>query len=407
MRGRWGQVGLVVLAVLWMLAFGSLAETWIQYYEHEHEVHVGTVLVMGDEYWLVGTSVASLEPPSAGIVVFHVQLGGDLLYATSYHWDGVRSAADALVTDEGNILFAGQTDQYGAVGTDMYVLTTDGSGQTLAGWAFGESLEESATRILLGSQGDFFIVGNQMNPDDVIADAETPGYGGLDGRTAPYAVRVQPGGSPVWKESYWSEGNVVVFDAAATSTGGCYLLSTVYGFPDAADAIRLDKLDDQGTIMWSRTFDEGNRKGYALLRLSNEQLMIAGAQTPSDGGASQALLILLDATGREVWSRTYGSADKIAALHALVETEDGSIMAAGTQFAADVQYQDDVYVVCVNADGEVQWEKTHATGRHVMVEAVRQLEGGDLLIAGGGAIAGERFQGWLMRLNPEDAAGAP
>jgi len=406
MHGRWGQLGLVVLAVLWMLASGSLAETWIQYYEHEHEVHVGTVLVMGDEYWLVGTNVATLEPPEAGIVVFRIQPDGNLICPMSYDWDGVQSAADALILPDGEILFAGQTDQYGAVGADIYVLHTDGSGQTLSEWVFGASLQESATRILLGSQGDLFVIGTQVNPDDVIADPETPGYGGLEGRAAPYVVRVQPGGSPVWKESYRSEDNIVVFDAAATSTGGCYLLSTVYAFPDAEDAIRLDKLDDQGRIMWSRTFDQGDCKGYALLQLPSRQLLIAGSQT-ADATNPSALLMLLDATGREVWSRTYGGADKITVLHELVQTEDGHIVAVGTQFEDYAQYQDDIYLLCVDADGEVQWEQTHSTGRHVMIEAVRGLEGGGLLIAGTGAIAGDRFQGWLMHLDSQDTIEAP
>ncbi len=407
MRRRWMQIGFVVMALLWTAAAESWAEAWIQSYEHADEVHVGTVLAMGDEYWLVGTNVARLEPPEAGIVVFRIQPDGSLLYPMSYDWDGVQSAADALMLPDGEIVFAGQTDQYAAVGTDMYVLRTDGSGQTLAEWVFGASFQESATRILLGSQGDIFVVGNQVNPEDVIADAETPGYGGLEGRAAPYVVRLHPNGSPVWQESYRSEDNVVVFDAAATSNGGCYLLSTIYGFPDADDAIRLDRLDENGRVMWSRTFDQGDSRGYALLRLSNGRLMIAGAQTAGDGGTSRASLMLLEPTGREVWSHTYGSPDRITALHKLVETEDGRIVAVGTQFEDYAQYQDDIYLLCVDAEGEVQWEQTYSTGRHVMIEALRELEGGNLLIAGTGAVAGDRFQGWLMQVNPDDEIGTP
>ena len=390
---------LVLLSILCVSLSGLAAGTWIRWYEHEDEVHVSTVLQMENQYWLIGTSVASLDPPDAGIVVFRIQPDGSLLYPVAYDWDGVQSAGDAFIDTEGNILFAGRTDSYGAVGSDMYVLKTDCSGQTLAEWVYGEVLEEFACCIVPGPHGDSFVVGNQMDVDDVIADPEAPGYGGLEGRTAPYVVRIDPNGSPVWRKSYRSEENVIVFDAAPTDDGGCYILSTVYGYPDADDWVRLDRLDESGTILWTRTFDEGNRKGYSLLQLDGGRLLMAGARSSADG-LLQALLMLLEPTGREIWSRTYGDPAAISTLHTLIETQDGDFVAVGTQFEDYGRYQDDIYVLCVDVDGELQWEQTHATGKHIMVEGLVETEDGGLLIAGTGAAAGERFQAMLMRIEP-------
>jgi len=391
---------LVLLSILCVSLSGLAAGTWIRWYEHEDEVHVSTVLQMENQYWLIGTSVASLDPPDAGIVVFRIEPDGNLLYPVAYDWEGVQSAGDAFVDAEGNVLFAGRTNTYGAIGSDMYVLKTDSYGQTLAEWIYGERLEEFAVRISVGSHGNYFIVGNQMNPLDVIADPGAPGYGGLEGRTAPYVARVQSSGATVWEENFRSEDNVVVFDAAATINGGCYLLSTVYGYPDGDDAIRLDRLNEDGQVMWSRTFDEGNSKGYSLLQLDDRRLLIAGARARSSGDPLQALLMLLDVSGREVWSRTYGDPEMISALHALVETRDGRIVAVGTQFEDYGRYRDDIYLLCVNIDGEVQWEQTYATGKHVMVEDLLELADGGLLIAGTGGVPGEPFQAMLMRAEP-------
>ena len=355
---------------------------------------------MEDEIWLIGTSVASLDQPDAGIVVFRIRPDGSLLYPMAYDWDGVQSAADAFVEGEGNVLFAGRTNSYGAVGSDMYVLKTDSSGQTLAEWVYGESLEEYACCIVHGSHGDSFVVGNQMDPDDVIADPGAAGYGGLEGRTAPYVARIDADGAPVWRESYRSEANVVVFDAAPTDDGGCYVLSTVYGYPDADDGIQLDRLDENGTILWSRTFAEGSSKGYSLLQLASGRLLIAGARA-SAGGSLRALLMLLEPTGQEVWSHTYGDPGMISALYALVGTQDGHFVAVGTQLEDYGRYRDDIYVLCVDANGELQWEQTHATGKHVMVEGLLEASDGGLLIAGTGAAAGERFRAMLMRIEPQ------
>ncbi len=396
-------IACVLLSLVCVSLLGQAAEPWTQWVEHEHEVHVGTVLDMGGEYWLIGTSIASLDPPNAGIVVFRIQPNGTPLYSSSYDWEGVQAAADALATPEGGILFAGRTDTYGAVGSDMYVLHTDASGQTLGEWVFGGPLEESATCIVLGSQGDYFVVGNQTDPNDVIADPDAPGYGGLEGRTAPYVVRIDSSGAPLWKKDYPSEDNIVVFDAVPSRTGGCYVLSTVYGFPNDEDTIRLDRLDGNGLIMWSRTFGDKNSKGYTLLPLPTGRLLIAGAQADESTGHLQALLVLVEEFGQQVWSHVYGDAAQITTAHELIATDDGLIVAVGTQFADYALYRDDVYVFCVDGDGELQWEESYATGKHVMIEALRAASDGGFLIAGTGAAAGDPFQAMLMYVNPLEA----
>jgi len=397
---------LALLCVLGFSMVGWAAVPSIQWYEHEDEIDICAVLEMENEYWLVGTNVSSLDPPDAGIVVFRIQPDGSLSYPVSYDWEGVQSAADATLLPSGDVIFAGKSDAYGAVGSDMYVLRVDRAGQTLSEWVYGDALEEFATRIFVGSHGDYFVVGNQMNPDAVIADAETPGYGGLEGRTGPYIARVQSNGQTVWERDYASEDNVIVVDAVPSDTGGCLVLSTVYGFPNAADAIRLVRVDETGDIMWSRTFDQGSCRGYSMLQLDGGWLLIAGARV-EDTGRLQAFMMMLTATGREVWTRTYGDPEMISALHTLTETSDGRFVAAGTQFAACSQDQDDIYLVCVDADGEVQWEQTHATGKQVRVEALRELSDGGLLIAGSGAAAGQRFQAMLLRVEPQAEADGP
>ena len=399
MIDRRRSVAFVVFALFLLSLGGWAAESQIQWLEHEDEIHMGTVLEMGDEIWLVGTNVSSLDPPNAGIVVFRIPMDGTSRYPMSYDWEGVTSASDALVLPDGNILFAGVTNLYGAVGTDMYVLEIDDYGQTLSEWVIGDALDESADRILLGSHGDILVVGHQTNPDDVIADPSTPGYGGLEGRTGPYIARIQSDGQTVWKRDYPSLDNIVVFDAAPTTNGDCLVLSTVYGFPNADDAIRLDRVDETGNIKWSRTFDEGNSKGYGLHPLDSGWLLITGARAV-DGGNLQAFMMMLMATGREVWSKTFGDPARISTLHEITQLDDGTFVAAGTQLSDYGEYQDSVYLVCVDFNGEMQWEKTVDTGKHVMVEGLLELSDGRLMVAGSGAAAGERFQPWLLQIDP-------
>jgi len=399
MRDQRRILALTVLLGLCVSLAGLANAGWIHWYDHEGEVRVGTVLMMEDELWLVGTSITSQDPLDEGIVVFRVQPDGTLNYAMSYDWDGVQGAADAVITAEDRIFFAGRTDTYGAVGSDMYVLQTDLSGQTLSEWVIGDMLEESVTRIVLGSQGDYFIVGNQMNPSFVVAGAETPGYAGPEFNTSPYVARIAADGTTVWKKDYATLSNRVVFDAVPTSTGGCFLLCTVYDVPNA-DAIQLNRLTDTGGTMWQRNFAEGRSEGYALHGLDGGWLLIAGSRTPADSASLQALLMMVSATGSEVWSRTFGEPDQFSSLHTVIETRDGLFVAAGKQYAEDAEYQDSVYLVCVDMNGELQWEQTVPTGAHVTVDALIELPDGGLLVAGSGAAADGPSRAMLIRVDP-------
>ena len=391
---------LLALSVLWVSLTGHPQATWIEWYGHEDEVHVGGVLDMGTEYWLYGTSVASMDPPAAGIVVLKVQTDGTLIHPVSYDWDGVTSAADAVIDEAGNVLFAGRTNAYGAVGFDAYVLKTDPSGQTLAEWVYGDALDESAARIFPGTHGDYYLVGNQTNPDDPIADASTPGYGGLDFRSGPYVARIQPSGAADWKRDFRTTANEVVFDAALAYNGDCYVLSTAYGFPNAEDALCVHRVADHGGMMWKRTFGAGSSKGYGLHALDSGWLLVAGSRRIEGGEEPQGLLLMLSAIGREVWSGTFGDPGAATALHALAETDDGLFVAAGTQIADHASYEDDIYIVCVDIYGEMQWEETISMGKHVVVEDLVVLDDGGFLVAGGGAEAGEPFQAFLLRVDP-------
>jgi len=404
MRFAMRCVALMAVAGAVLAVSGIAIETWVRHYDLGADTYAGTVLVVEDGFRLVGTKVTSMEPPAAGIVLLQIAADGEFPYPMVYQWEGARTANDALVTDDGGLLFAGATDVHSSGGTDMYVLGVGASGQTLWSGIYGSELDESATRIVRANDGSYLVLGNQVDPSDVVADPVAPGYGGLEGRCAPFVVRIEAEGQPIWQKAFRSEDNVVVFDGAATADGGCLVLATVYGYPEASDSILLLKLDDEGETVWTHTWTEGSSKGYAVLVTSKGQILITGARSfPEDPARSklQGLLILLDEEGNELWQRSYGDQGTIDALHALAETSDGRFVAAGTRLLDYSQFSDDLILLAIDASGAVQWESQHATGEHVMVEAIVQAPNGGFVVAGTARTGGDPLQMLLVRTDRE------
>ncbi|UCF10109.1 MAG: hypothetical protein JSW65_00005, partial [Candidatus Bipolaricaulota bacterium] len=337
MIGRRAIGALLILALAAWGAVGTVAEYWIRHYTVGQESRAGALLPAEDGGLTVAGSALteSDEPVCAGIFMLHIGPDGEPGHPALYDWGGVFAAEDMVATEDDGLIFAGSTTEYGAQGIDMFLLKVDGSGQTLWSSVLGAALDESARRIVKASDGGYFVIGNQVDPGDVVADPGTPGYGGLEGRCAPYVARVENEGQPVWKTALSSDENVVAFDGAATDDGGCLVLATAYGYPNVCDSLRLIRLDGNGDILWTRSRDDGSSKGYALLRTSPGQFLIAGAQSfPEDPsrGNRRAFLILVDADGDEVWSRHYGDPDRTSAAYALVETAAGLFVAAGTEY---------------------------------------------------------------------------
>jgi len=404
MRFAMRCVALVAVAGAALAVSGIAIETWVRHYDLGAETYVGTVLAVEGGFRLVGTKVTSMDPPAAGIVLLQITADGAFPYPVVYQWEGVRTADDAIVTDDGGLLFAGATNVYSSGGTDMYVLRVDASGQTLWSGIYGTELDESATRIVRANGGGYFVLGNQVDPSDVVADPGAPGYGGLEGRCAPFVVRIEAEGQPIWRKAFRSEDNVIVFGGAATADGGCLVLATVYGYPEASDSILLLRLDDQGETVWTRTWTEGSSKGHALLVTSEGRILLAGARSfPEDPARSklQALLILLDEEGNELWQRSYGNPETIDALHAVVESSNGQFVAAGTRFGDYSLFSDDLILLAVDASGDVQWESRHATGEHIAVEAIVQALDGGFVIASAASSGGDPFQVLLVRTDRE------
>jgi len=398
----------VVGAVLALAVGASLlgSDATLRRYDIDGETYVGTVLVAEDGLLVAGTRIASMEPPSAGIVLLSLASDGTLEFPIFYHWEGVRTANDALAAPDGGLTFAGMTDVWSAGGNDVYALGVGPSRQTLWSGVYGTELDESAVRVL-PTAGGYFLVGNQVNPSDPIADPETPGYGGLEGRCAPYIVRTQTEGQTVWQKTLATEDNVVVFDAAATDDGGVLILATAYGYPDGPDAVRLFRLDGNGETVWTRSFAEGHCKGYALLVTSSGELLVAGAWAPTVGDPLRAMMMLLDPDGNEIWSAIYGDPQRISTAHALVETADGLLIAVGTELDDYGRFSDDVYLLGVDAGGRLAWEQRHPTGEHIMVEAVTLLPDGTILVAATAAPGSEPFRPLLLWTAADAGPPAP
>lgn len=161
--------------------------------------------------------------------------------------------------------------------------------------------------------------------------------------------------------------------------------------PDSND-ILLIKTDPNGVITWSKTFDTGKDElGYCVRQTSDGGYIVSGfhdAAPVSIIGNTYALLIKTDMNGNVQWEKKYQFAVRDLANSApfsfvVRQTADGGYVIVGTTMGS---HPADVYVIRVNAIGNLLWAKSYEHDNSVMRFSVGldiiESASGDFVIAG-------------------------
>ena len=142
-----------------------------------------------------------------------------------------------------------------------------------------------------------------------------------------------------------------------TSDGGYAITGYTYSFGAGEKDVYVVKLDANGNLQWTKTIGGPEREeGKSLIQTSDGGYAIAGTTSSFGAGGEDVYVVKLDAHGNLQWTRTIGG-PKYEEGNSLIQTSVGGYAIAGTttSFGAG---KADVYVVKLDAKGNHQWTKT-------------------------------------------------
>jgi hypothetical protein len=167
-----------------------------------------------------------------------------------------------------------------------------------------------------------------------------------------------------------------------TADGGYAIAGTTTSFGAGLSDAYLVKLDANGNLQWTKTI--GGKKfedGYVLIQTADGGYAIAGQTNSFGAGRYDVYLVKLDANGNLQWTKTIGGKKDDVGLMALIQTSDGGYAIAGAtnSFGAG---NGDVYVVKLDANGNLQWTKTIGGPGYEIGHSLIQTSDGGYAIAG-------------------------
>ena len=203
-----------------------------------------------------------------------------------------------------------------------------------------------------------------------------------------YVVKHNADGTPAWKKVFGDDRYVTGIDAVG---GGCVLSGYRY-----YGAGWVWKLKSDGTTAWQRQYGT-NVHGTNVYRFGSIQkttdggYIVAGTTAAFGAGGLDGWVLKLNADGTIAWQKTYGTVDT-EYIESIQPTEDGGYIAAGHTLW-------DGWIVKLKSDGTVDWSRIIGGDGEDRLLSIYQTQGGHYVATGWSKSFGPGYQeGWALRL---------
>ncbi len=256
---------------------------------------------------------------------------------------------------------------------------------------YGGSLADSAQLIQQVSDSGYIILGN------------TNSFGSTWGGNV-WLLRVDTSGNILWQKAYGGDWHEYSNTMQQTSDGGYIVASYTSSFSPAfySDTLVL-KLDADGNIQWQKVYKGGSYTDdgvSSIYQTSDGGYIMGGVYSADYGRTAVSWAVKLDSGGNIQWQKTYRNLhlNNIVSIH---QTSDGGYIAGGvsTTFYGDRHYE---WVVKLDSDGNVQWQKTYDININSSLRTFSQTVDGGFIMAGDATLSGASHDIWAIKL---DASG--
>jgi hypothetical protein len=241
---------------------------------------------------------------------------GDTMWTRTYDGPGGYELAYYVQqTTDGGYIIAGYTYFVGTSDRDVFLVKTDGDGETLWTRSYGGDAADIARSAQQTTDGGYILAGYSES------------FGGGNG--VAWLIKTDANGDTLWTRIYEGVRGAEARSVQQTTDGGYIVGGHTDPWGGTAD-IYLIKIDPNGQTEWTRTHGGRNDDyGHCVQETADGGYIVTGYTWSFGAGWYDVCLLRTDAKGKLMWWRTYGGeADDHGQF--VCETGDGNFILAGS-----------------------------------------------------------------------------
>jgi hypothetical protein len=354
-------------------------------------------------YYIAGVS-ASTDGDVTGnhggddIWVVKLSASGDKLWQHSYGGSATDECLYIQPIAGGGLIVGGAT--YSSDGDitskhnneDIWILKLFSTGEIDWQRTYGGSQGEWARCIRQTADGGYIVAGTSLSADSDISE----NHGDCDW----CILKLSTYGDIQWQKSYGGSGYDDCFSIRQTLDGQYIVAgaSTIgnYDIPLSdflGTNICVMKLASNGNILWKKVFGGSmNDNPYDIIQTTDGGYLVAGSTLSGDGqvtgyhGFNDAWIVKLNPDGNINWEKSLGGNSNEDA-RAILQTNDEGYLIAGSSSSSDGDVTvnhggPDFWIVKLNTGGGVLWEKSFGGSVYEYPYSLVESAEGDIVVAG-------------------------
>lgn len=197
-----------------------------------------------------------------------------------------------------------------------------------------------------------------------------------------YLVRTNSFGEIEWTHSFGAEDlNEGIAQLEQKTDGSFFLYGTKQTYKNASVSdLYFAKLNANRTIAWEKIFGGSDEENAGSFVSTPDGGFLLIGTTRSFATSTQVYLIKVDQNGNKAWEKNYGGTGGDAGKK-IIPTKDGNFLILGTT-SSKGSGDFDLYLMKVNGDGDIIWDKTHGGTMWDEGTDIAELSDGSFILSG-------------------------